>query len=85
MGSTNDWKSRLHSHNTSKRNTYTSKHRPWTIAAVFKAGDTRSKAEQIEKFIKKQKSRKLIERLIDVEFCPTGYLSELVRVSYLRD
>ena len=36
-------------------------------------------------FIKKQKSRRLIEQLVDTDFIPTGRLAQLVRVPQLRD
>ena len=40
-------------------------------------------ARRIEKFIKNQRSRKLIEQLIDPIFNPTGVLAQLVRVPEL--
>ncbi len=52
--SQNPWK-RIDKHNTSNFNTFTAKYRPWDLVAVFQAGATRGDAEQIEKFIKKQK------------------------------
>ena len=85
VGSTHDWRSRLELHNHSERNTYTSKHRPWEVIAVFIAGESRSEAMKLEKFIKKQKSRKLIERLITPSFEPNGKLAQLIRVPHLRD
>jgi putative endonuclease len=39
----------------------------------------------MEKYIKRQKSRNLLEKLIDPEFIPTGTLAQLVRVPHLRD
>ncbi len=42
-------------------------------------------AIQLEKFIKKQKSRKLIERLCNLEYKPTGKLAQSVRVLHLRN
>ncbi len=85
IGSTDNWENRLTSHNETDRVTYTSKHRPWRLVAVFSAGDSRAEAMYFEKFIKKQKSRKLIERLIDTSFVPEGKLAQLVRVPHLRD
>ena len=85
VGSTNNWTTRLDSHNNSDRITYTSKYRPWKLVAVFEAGNSRSEAMQIEKFIKKQKSRKFIERLVDPGFIPSGKLSQLVRVPHTRN
>ncbi|GAL68333.1 GIY-YIG nuclease family protein [Jejuia pallidilutea] len=77
------WK-RLQSHNTSKFNTYTSKYRPWVLKAVFEAGITRGDAEKIERFVKKQKSRALLLKLIDEKFVPNGKLAQLVRVPQVR-
>ena len=82
--SSNPWK-RIKKHNTSKFNTYTSKYRPWEIVAIFQTGKTRGEAETAEKFIKKQKSRSLILKLINPEFKPTGKLAQLVRVPHVRD
>ena len=76
---------RVVEHNTKPFNTYTSKHRPWSLVAVFECSEVESVAIKIERFIKKQKSRKLIERLIDPGFIPSGFLAQLVRVPHLRD
>ena len=85
IGSSSDpWK-RIETHNGSKSNTYTSKYRPWELAVVFEAGKTRSEAEKVEKFIKNQKSKTLILKLINPEFQPNGKLSQLVRVPHVRD
>ncbi|GAL70189.1 hypothetical protein JCM19302_2764 [Jejuia pallidilutea] len=74
----------MQSHNTSKFNTYTSKYRPWVLKAVFEAGITRGDAEKIERFVKKQKSRALLLKLIDEKFVPNGKLAQLVRVPQVR-
>ena len=84
-GSSEDPWRRLQEHNTSPRNTFTSKYRPWALKAVFQAGDSRAEAEKYERFLKKQKSRRLIEKLVDPEFIPQGLLAQLVRVPHLRD
>ncbi len=84
VGYTNDFKRRLFEHNTSERITYTSKYRPWVIKAVFTCGEDEATATQIEKFIKKQKSRILIERMIAGDIL-TGILAQLVRVPHVRD
>ena len=76
---------RLDQHNTTALNTFTSKHRPWILVSVFEAGTTRSEAEVIERFIKKQKSKSLILKLIDLNFIPSGKLTNLVRVPHVRD
>jgi putative endonuclease len=44
-----------------------------------------NEAMRIEKFIKQQKSKKLIKKLIDPDFIPDGILTQLVRVPHLRD
>lgn len=78
--SENPWE-RLIQHNTKEKGTFSSKHKPWELKAVFEAG-TKSEAIIIERFIKKQKSKKLMGKLIDPEFIPEGKLVQLVRVPY---
>jgi putative endonuclease len=86
IGYTHNYHQRLIQHNTQEYfNTYTSKYRPWVLAAVFECGQEERIAIQLERFIKKQKSRKLIEQLIDPSFTPTGLLAQLVRVQYIRE
>jgi len=82
--STDPWK-RLEKHNSSSFHTFTSKYRPWVLKAVFEAGSSRNEAESVEKFIKKQKSRRLLLKLLESEFTPTGKLAQLVRVPHVRD
>ncbi len=84
IGYTNDYERRLEEHNHSLYSTFTSKHRPWTLKAVYACGEEKSFAIQIEQFIKKQKSRKLIEKIIKgADF--TGILAQLVIVPHMRD
>jgi len=85
VGYTSDPRSRLIEHNTNPHNTFTSKHRPWTMKALFECGWSESHAVIIERFIKKQKSRKLIELLCNPGFIPVGKLAQLVRVPHVRD
>jgi putative endonuclease len=85
VGYTNDPQRRLIEHNTKPFNTFTSKHRPWVMKAVFECGESASEAINIERFIKKQKSRKLVELICSENFIPDGRLSQLVRVPYIRD
>ena len=84
VGYTSDLERRIGQHNYSDRNTFTSKFRPWIIAAAFEAGKVESEAIRIERFIKKQKSRKLIKRMVQREPL-NGVLAQLVRVPQLRD
>ena len=76
---------RLNEHNTSPHSTYTSKHRPWVLAAVFQCGKVESECIKIERYIKRQKSRRLLEKLIDPALIPDGSLAQLVRVPHVRD
>lgn len=57
VGYTVDIERRLEEHNLISENSYTSKHRPWKLEAVFEVGNSRSVAMKIEKHIKKQKNR----------------------------
>jgi len=77
--SSDPWR-RLEEHNTKPFNTYTSKYRPWIICAVFSCGDKENEAISVERFIKKQKSRKLIQQLMNPEITPYGPLALLIRV-----
>lgn len=71
VGHTDDYIQRLNDHNTQDYfNTYTSKHRPWKMKAVFACGTSRSDALKIEKFIKKQKNRRFIENAIIINDIP---------------
>ena len=85
IGFTDDLQRRVTEHNIKPYNTFTAKYRPWILKAAFECGGDLSIAMKLEKFIKKQKSRKLIEQLLDPVFVPTGYLAQLVRVPDVRD
>ena len=85
VGYTADPDRRIIQHNHSDGNTFTSKYRPWKIAALFEVSENESDAVKVERFIKKQKSRKLIERIIEPDFTGTGILASLVRVPHVRD
>ena len=79
IGYSDDPEKRLDSHNTSERKTYTSKHRPWELAASFPVSELRGEVMKVEKYLKRQKSRKLIEEIInhqdDVEWIHHSLLS----------
>jgi putative endonuclease len=55
------------------------------MVALFEAGETRSEAVKAERFIKAQKSKTFILKLLDPEFKPSGHLAHLVRVPNVRD
>src|SRR5688572_10414925 len=76
---------RLIEHNTTPFNTYTSKYRPWIMKAIFLCGNDEGQAIRLERFIKKQKSRRLLEQLCNPSFIPLGLLAQLVRVPDVRD
>ena len=81
VGYSNNYELRLKEHNQSEKNTYTSKHRPWVIKAVFECGNNKAEAVRLEKFIKKQKSKIFLQKRIDSEDIElTGILAQLVRV-----
>ena len=84
VGYTDDTERRLHEHNTSERNTYTSKHRPWILKKQIALGNERDFAMKIEKAIKKTKSRIVIEKII-LEIDSVEELAQLVRVLMHRD
>ncbi len=85
VGHSEDPWTRLEHHNNDDKDTFTAKHRPWVLASVFQYGSTRAEALIMERWIKKQKSKKLIEKLIQPDFLPDGYLAQLVRVPHVRD
>ena len=85
VGYTDDVYRRLAEHNSKPFNTFTSRHRPWLLKTAFECGNDISTAMRLEKFIKKQKSRELIQKLIDPDFIPSGMLAQLVSVPDVRD
>jgi putative endonuclease len=82
--SENPW-DRLVQHNENEGDKYTGKYQNWELKAVFQVSENRGEALLIEKFIKRQKSKKLLLKLIEPDFVPTGDLAQLVRVPYVRD
>ena len=75
---------RVNEHNSSPHDTYTSKYRPWRLVAVYEAGETRSEAMKTERFLKRQKTKAILQKMINGE--PLyGILAQLVRVPHVRD
>jgi len=85
VGQTEDYLRRLTQHNNGEFHKSTNSGRPWELKAVFEIEGGRGQALKIESFIKKQKSRTLIEKLIDPKFIPAASLAQLVRVPHVRD
>ena len=82
--SSDPWK-RLEQHNNNEPDKFTGKYKPWDLKAVFQISERKGDADKIEKFIKRQKSRKLILQLIETDFIPNGVLVQLVRVPHVRN
>ena len=86
VGYTSNIDARLRQHNEQDfSDTYTSRFRPWCIVALFRCSEDERVAIKLERFIKKQHSRKLLEKLVDPHFEPDGILAQLVRVPHMRD
>jgi putative endonuclease len=85
VGQSEDPFRRLSEHNFGKFHKSTTSGRPWELKAVFEIEGGRGEAMKFESFIKKQKSRTLIEKLIDPDFIPSNSLAQLIRVPHVRD
>jgi putative endonuclease len=64
IGHTDDPLRRVEEHNNVIKNSYTSKFRPWILKASFPVSHSRGEAKKIEIYLKKMKSRIIIEKLI---------------------
>ena len=82
--SSDPWR-RLDQHLNNDGTKFTGSFKDWEISAIFEASTNIAEAMKIERFIKRQKSRKLIERMLDDGFTGTGLLAQLVRVPHVRD
>ena len=83
IGHTNNILRRVEEHNTNSRMTYTHKYKPWELSTYYEL-ESRNDAMKIEKYIKRMKSRKVLERLIqDSEYFKE--IAQLVRVPKSRD
>ncbi len=82
--SSDPWK-RLEEHNTPRTDKYTGKYADWELVGIFKISEIRADALLVERFIKSQKSKQFIVRILSEDFIPAGKLAQLVRVPKLRD
>ena len=73
---------RLQQHLCNSGDKYTGSYRDWMLKAVFQVSPLKGAADKIEKFIKRQKSRNLLEKMLLPQFIGTGILAQLVRVPY---
>ena len=64
IGQTDDLARRLEEHNNADKNSFTSKFRPWILRASFAVSESRGEVRRVENYLKKMKSRVLIEKLI---------------------
>jgi putative endonuclease len=65
VGHTPDVFKRLNEHNNPEKNSkFTAKYLPWKLMLSFDVSDRRSEAIRVERFIKNQKSRSFILKLI---------------------
>ena len=85
VGHSSDPWSRLEQHLSNSGDKYTGSYKDWKLAGIFKISSNKGTAVKVEKFIKQQKSRNLIERILEADFVGTGELSQLVRVPHVRD
>lgn len=80
--SENPWE-KLVSINEDETSKYTGKQTDWKLVALFEVAN-KEDVISIENFIKKQKSPKLMEKLIDPSFIPAGNLEKLNRISLIK-
>jgi putative endonuclease len=64
VGKSNNPQNRLIFHNSTFNRIWTKRGQPWQLKKVLKFEDS-TEASKAERFIKRQKSRKLIERIIE--------------------
>jgi len=79
IGLTTNVNRRLEEHNNPLvYNKYTAKHLPWELKVFFKCSDSRGEGLSIERFIKNQKSRLFLEKLIAEKENPE-YFDNLIK------
>ena len=81
--SQNPW-IRFEQHLSNTSDKYTGKAKDWDLKTIYSA-ENKSEVIRIERFIKKQKSRILIERMYQEDFIGIDNLAKLVRVPHVRD
>ena len=82
--SSDPWK-RILQHNENSNDTFTGKFCDWQLLAVFQATNDRAYAMKCESFIKKQKNRSFLVKMMGEDFAPYGIFAHLVRVPHMRD
>lgn len=88
IGLTSDVQKRISEHNDPSRiNKYTSKHLPWDLRLYFEVSENRGEAQIIERFIKNQKSRPFLGKLIAEKHNPeyfSGMINNVLKKSSRR-
>ena len=84
VGQTRDVEKRIQQHNDPENTSFTSKSSPWVLVRSFKTGTDRGVALKVEKFIKRQKSRVFIKKIIADPF-QFDFIAKLVGVPSTRD
>ena len=65
VGHSPDPHKRLSEHNSyDNKSKFTAKYQPWELKAFFKVSENRGDAMKVETFIKKQKSKEFIKKII---------------------
>ena len=85
VGHSEDPWARQDQHLSNNGTKYTGSYKDWQMMAVLQVSENRGDAVRLEKFIKNQKSRNLILKMIDPNVPLTGTLALLVRVPHVRD
>ena len=74
VGQTSDVQKRLLEHNNPvEKSKFSAKYTPWKLEVCFMVSNVRADAMKVEKFIKAQKSKKFIIKLIDHKENPEFY------------
>jgi putative endonuclease len=67
IGHTDDPDRRLAEHNSDENVKYTGAYRPWKMGFKYSVSQIRGEAIIIERYLKRRKSRKLLEKLISLQ------------------
>ena len=72
IGHSHDPWQRLEQHLSNSGEKYTGSYRDWKLVAVFDISSSKGDADKIEKLIKRQKSRTLIEKVLSLGLLEQG-------------
>ncbi|WP_299799599.1 GIY-YIG nuclease family protein [uncultured Carboxylicivirga sp.] len=79
IGYSKDPNKRLKEHNSYQdKSKFTAKHQPWDLKAYFSVSDNAGNAMRVERFIKKQKSRRFIRDII-INQQSSDYLHSIIK------